>query len=75
MDLDYIWTSNYDKGWARIDPAAARRYTPKPGALADYPPDRPLRGPDVAPFPELAPMPFHYRNPVSGRVPPLLLDE
>jgi hypothetical protein len=75
MDLDYIWLSDYDKGWARIDPAAAGRYTPKPGALADYPPDRPLRGPDVAPFPNLAPMPFHYRNPVSGRVPPLLLDE
>jgi hypothetical protein len=75
MDLDYIWLSGYKEGWARIAPGAASRFAPPIGALASLPPDRPLRGPAFAPFPDLAPIPFHYRNPVSGRVPPLLLDQ
>lgn len=75
MDLDYIWTSSNANGWGKIVPGVASQFAPKPDALAKYPPDRPLRGPSVAPFPDMAPIPFHYRNPVSGRKPPLLLDE
>ena len=36
-------------------------------------PDAPLRGAPAAPYPDLFPMAFHYRNPVSGREPPELL--
>jgi hypothetical protein len=75
MDLDYTWLSGYKEGWARITPGAAGRFAPPLGALSSLPPDRPLRGPAFAPFPDHAPIPFHYRNPVSGRVPPLLLDQ
>jgi hypothetical protein len=39
----------------------------------EFPPDRPLRGSITAPFPKVRAVPFHYRNPVSGRVPPVLL--
>jgi hypothetical protein len=37
------------------------------------PPDAPLRGAPAAPYPDLATMAFHYKNPVSGRDPPELL--
>jgi hypothetical protein len=73
MDLDYIWFSGYAEGWGRVDPAAARQFAPKPGAMDHYPPDGPLRGPMYSPFPEQEPLPFHFRNPVSGRSPTLLL--
>lgn len=73
MDLDYIWLSGYKEGWAGIVAGAATRFAPPIGALSSLPPDRPLRGPVFAPFPDHAPIPFHYRNPVSGRAPPLLL--
>jgi hypothetical protein len=75
MDLDYVWTSSYANGWGKVDPAAARQFAPKPDALAKYPPDRPLRGPSFAPYPAIEPILFHFRNPVSGRKPPLFLDE
>jgi hypothetical protein len=70
MDLDYVWTSPSRGGWVRVKtpPGAPRVETMK-----DFPPDRPLRGPIVAPFPKIETVPFHYVNPVSGRVPPLLL--
>jgi hypothetical protein len=73
MDLDYVWLSSYANGWTRVAPGAARQFAPKPDAMAHFPPDRPLRGPAFAPFPDLEPIPFHFRNPVSGREPPLLL--
>ena len=71
MDLDYIWTSSNANGWGKVAAAAPRPATP----LKDYPADRPLRGPVSAPYPAIVPLPFHYLNPVSGRKPPLLLDE
>lgn len=74
MDLDYIWFSGYAEGWGRVDPAVARQFAPKPGAMDHYPPDGPLRGPVFSPFPGIEPLPFHFRNPVSGRSPPLLLE-
>jgi hypothetical protein len=70
MDLDYVWTAPSRGGWVRVK-------TPPPAppvALAkEFPPDRPLRGSIAAPFPKVHAVPFHYRNPVSGRVPPVLL--
>jgi hypothetical protein len=71
MDLDYVWTSSNANGWGKVADAPPRPATP----LKDYPADRPLRGPVSPPYPAMVPLPFHYLNPVSGRKPPLLLDE
>ncbi len=70
MDLDYIWNAPSRGGWMRITtPPTA----PQVGMAKEFPPDRPLRGSIAAPFPKVHTVPFHYTNPVSGRVPPLLL--
>jgi len=70
MDLDYVWQAPSHGGWVRVT-------TPVPAphvAMArEFPPDRPLRGPIAPPFPKVQDVPFHYKNPVSGRVPPVLL--
>ena len=70
MDLDYVWTAPSRGGWihAKTPPAA-----PEVPMAKTFPPDRPLRGPIAAPFPNIELVPFHYRNPVSNRAPPLLL--
>ena len=73
MDLDYVWLGDYTKGWAGIDPSASSRFAPRPEDVAKYPPDAPLRGVTFAPFPEVAPMGFHFANPVSGRRPATFL--
>ena len=71
MDLDYVWTAQYRAGWAKVADSDNRRFAPTtPPAL---PPDRPLRGAVNPPFPKIADMGFHYRNPVSGREPKVLL--
>ena len=70
MDLDYIWNAPSRGGWVRVKTPP----TAPPVAMAkEFPPDRPLRGSIAAPFPKVHTVPFHYRNPVSGRVPPVLL--
>jgi hypothetical protein len=38
----------------------------------EFPPDRPIRSKQYA-FPEIVEPAFHYRNPVTGRIPPELL--
>jgi len=43
------------------------------GALDTLPLDRPLRGSIAPPFPKVHAVRFHYKNPVYGRVPPVLL--
>ena len=54
--------------------APAPRAAGPAGAGAGLPPpDGPLRGAPAAPYPDVAVMAFHYRNPVSGRDPPELL--
>ena len=73
MDLDYVWLADYAGGWAAIVAGASKRFAPAPEVIARYPPDAPLRGVTFAPFPEIAPMGFHFRNPVSGRAPATLL--
>ena len=70
MDLDYVWTAPSRGGWVRVKtPPSA----PQVEMAKEFPPDRPLRGPIAAPFPKVQAVPFHYKNPVSGRQPPLLL--
>jgi hypothetical protein len=74
MDLDYTWTTSYKTGWAQARSEDAARFAPPPGAPPPpLAPDRPLRGVVTAPFPEIVDVPFHYRNPVSGRAPAVLL--
>lgn len=74
MDLDYIFLASYTGGWAAVEEGSAERFAPTPESVAKYPPDGPLRGVTFAPYPEIAPMGFHYDNPVSGRAPALKLD-
>lgn len=75
MDLDYAWVANYDGGWEAVEPGASNRFALDPDSLqGEQAPDRPLRGVTFAPYPlEQVDMAFHYRNPVSGREPPLFL--
>jgi SnoaL-like protein len=81
IDEHYFSSPTYEGGWSSAkdpDPATARR----PAAQSnDYPPDIPLtklgerergfRGGtgDEIVWPAILPMWFHYKNPVSGRVP------
>jgi hypothetical protein len=77
MDLDYAWLANYEEGWAHVVPGSSARYAPPPGSMkGEQAPDRPLRGVVVAPYPE-GPVDgaFHYKNPVSGRMPPFYLPD
>lgn len=73
MDLDYVWLAGYKAGWSGIVAGANRVYAPTPEAIAKYPPDAPLRGAVYAPFPDVAPMGFHFANPVSERPPEIFL--
>ncbi len=73
MDLDYCWTTTYVTGWAHAEAEDSRRFAPPPGSVPPLAPDRPLRGVVLAPFPTIVDVPFHYRNPVSGRAPAVLL--
>jgi ketosteroid isomerase-like protein len=69
MDLDYVWLADYATGWTGIDPDASKRFAPTAEQLAAFGPDAPLRGETFAPYPRIAPMGFHFANPVSGREP------
>ena len=71
MDLDYTWTADYKGGWAK-GPMSLKLSAGN--IMETFPPDRPMRGPAMAPFPKIMDMPFHYVNPVSGRSPGLLLE-
>ena len=73
MDLDYTWIGDYADGWGRVNPRTNSRFGPPASFLKELPPDRGLRGVTFPPFPEIAPMGFHYKNPVSGRAPAVLL--
>jgi hypothetical protein len=87
-DLQHQFSARYKDGWAKIAPRAtpaantkapaAPKAAPKGdgkakgGGLAAFPPDRPQRTRQY-PFPEIDEPAFHYKNPVSGRVPPIYL--
>lgn len=53
--------ADYEKGWSH-------GALPAPGPSTDRPADRPPSS-DYKPFPAFRAVPFHYRNPVSGRSP------
>jgi hypothetical protein len=68
LTYDPTWAASHSRGWARVqDGEAAKLVAPATSDLP--PPDRPLLGPAAPPFPAIADLPFHYRNPVSGRPP------
>jgi triacylglycerol lipase len=56
------WGAGYAEGWAKIQGGFV------PGPSADYPPDGPPTL-EFAMFPTVYDIPFHYKNPVSGRAP------
>jgi hypothetical protein len=73
QDLHHIYNAPYRTGWTKMNaPAAAagggRGPAPPPRYAADFPPDRPIRARQYA-FPEIVEPAFHYRNPVSNRMP------
>ena len=85
VDEFFFQSPSYEGGWSSAKdtaPASAGRPAAAQAAQNDpYPPDIPLTrlgdrergfrgGPgDVIAWPSIAPMWFHYKNPVSGRVP------
>jgi len=71
MDLEYIVVADWADGFAGAGPEQGRKFAPTDEAIAafDPAPDAPLRGAAFAPFPEIEPLGFHYRNPVSDRDP------
>jgi hypothetical protein len=82
IDEHYFSSAGYEGGWSGVEPADPAALQRQGGATsADYPPDIPLTdlgerevgfrgGPGtVLAWPSILPMWFHYRNPVSGRVP------
>ena len=73
MDLDYVALADYAAGWTAVDPAANARFGVPQDRIDAFHPDAPLRGNVFAPYPKIAPMGFHFANPVSGREPPLRL--
>jgi hypothetical protein len=74
MDLDYTWSANYLGGWAKVEPRAAAVVSTVAPLTGPAAPDAPLRGVVSPPYPTgEVDMAFHYRNPASGREPPLLL--
>jgi hypothetical protein len=73
MDLDYVWLANYKGGWSGIVAGSSKIYAPTPEVIAKFPPDAPLRGVVFPPFPDIAPMGFHFPNPVSGHRPQTFL--
>jgi hypothetical protein len=68
LDFEPTWAASHSRGWARVAPGESAQLLPPP-AGGFTPPDRPLLGTPVPPFPEIADVPFHYANPVSGRPP------
>ncbi len=73
MDLDYTWMATYKSGWTAADPHSADALKPSAALLARYKLDAPIRGDPGIPFPEVPPLPFHYKNPVSERAPERLV--
>lgn len=73
MDLDYVWLADVATGWTGVDPDANARFGVSEEVIAEFGPQAPLRGEVFAPYPRIAPMGFHYANPVSGREPDVRL--
>lgn len=84
IDEHYFTSAGYEGGWSKVEPADPAELQRQGGVTGeDYPPDIPLTdlgarekgfrggtGTTLA-WPSILPMWFHYKNPVSGRVPEL----
>jgi hypothetical protein len=86
IDEFFYQSVSYEGGWSAAKDPAPTAQAPRPAAQSapadPYPPDIPLTtlgerekgfrgGPgDTIAWPSILPMWFHYKNPVSGRVPP-----
>jgi len=74
QDLHHSFNASYRSGWGKMP---ARQGTvgsaaAAPRVLTEMAPDRPIRSRQYA-FPEIIEPAFHYKNPVSGRMPKELL--
>jgi len=81
IDEPYFLSRGYDGGWSGYKEPDPRWLSPANVTGSDYPPDIPLSDLGVRQegfrggtgttraWPQILPMWFHYRNPVSGRVP------
>jgi hypothetical protein len=81
IDEHYFSTPDWESGWAGAKPRPEGEPPPPSRLLTVYPPDIPLtalgrrmegfRGGTgtTVEWPDILPMWFHYRNPVSGRTP------
>jgi hypothetical protein len=82
IDEHYLSSAGYAGGWSKVEPADPVVLQRQGGATsADYPPDIALKdlgdreegfrggSGTVLAWPSILPMWFHYRNPVSGRIP------
>ena len=83
VDEHYFAMQSWRGGWAGVEPRPRGEHPRRSIVLDEYPPEILLR--DIVPretgfrggpgqlkeWPEILPMWFHYRNPVSGRVPEL----
>jgi hypothetical protein len=74
QDLHHIFNASYRNGWGKMpaQQGTVGSAAAAPRVLADMAPDRPIRSRQYA-FPEIIEPAFHYRNPVSGRMPKELL--
>lgn len=71
-EIRHTWlTRNLNEGWAGVPDNLGRDNARSPDALIKaMPPDRPIDGLSYPAFPQVDTVRFHYRNPVSGRIPP-----
>lgn len=73
QDLHHTFNAPYRTGWAKMNaPSRVGSAVAGPRLVTEMAPDRPIRSRQYA-FPEIDEPAFHYRNPVSGRMPAQLL--
>ena len=77
QDLHHFYNAPYRTGWSKMKAPAPGRGrgagpAPLPRYAVDFLPDRPIRARQYT-FPEIVEPAFHYRNPVTGRMPAELL--
>jgi hypothetical protein len=73
QDLHHTFNAPYRTGWAKMNaPSRTGSAAAGPRLVTEMPPDRPIRSRQYA-FPEIDEPAFHYKNPVTGRLPAQLL--
>lgn len=72
VDIDHmLYTLDYAHGWTRIPEGTGKLMSPPLSDEVHF--DAPGAGDPYPLFPKVGNMWFHYKNPVSGREPPLLM--